>query len=689
MTRKFTLGGVAFFAATFAMSSILVSCSSDKKNVAGGTEAESTIALQVQLADGRGVSARVRALPEDYLAEGESFAEWFTTDENGYVSIAVEPGNYIVESRGKDGSDAVGAIYEKTVVKSDMIQTDTVSLEKLSTIEGLVTSGQGPSVVRIPGLERFVVPDSAGHFVIDSLPPGDFNVYIESRSNRGSVTMEAAAGDTLPDVDLGKARGFVVEDFESFSGISYSGRILGDGWWYSLASDGQLAPLWEESLTKYYSGSEGCASGGCVRTANRMGVLLGLHKADYALPELDTLMFAARGTGTLTVSVAYGDGDEEESGFSYEIDLSKVWRGYAIALADMKPYGNAKSPKDSENIEVSRIDFQITSGDSVYLDDIALGGITEDILDSAIISGGKDFTDFSADWKVHDSLLVDVVGYGSQVCGGACQMDAEGKIVSQERGEICLVTTVEDSVSGSLRSCVEKDGPVWILFEKNGTYKLSTPLFVTSNKTIDGRGRDIIISGANVSIVQERNVILENLWFGSSVIADHVEHLWIDHCQFTDAPEIELDLRYSGAVTASWSRFENGETGVSIRNSGEQDEEKFQITLHHNYFGNLKNSGILAYGGDLHSFNNDFNDIAKVGVGCSDSARCYMDGNVFNVSSPVNSEDGFVLMKDSWFISEGKDIPGDALGFKPDYKYSLDKAGTDLVWCVVSLSGIR
>ncbi len=666
-------------------SMVLVSCSSDR-NVAGGTEAESTIALQVQLADGRGISARVRALPEGYLPQGDSAAGWISTDEKGFVSIAVEPGRYIVESRGVDGSQAVGAVVEKTVDASDRILADTIFLERLSTIEGLVTSGQGPSVVRIPGLERFVVPDSAGRFVIDSLPPGDFSVYIESRSNRGSVTVEAASGDTVPDVDLGKARGFVVEDFESFSGISYSGRILGDGWWYSLASDGQLAPLWEESLTKYYSGSEGCASGGCVRTANRMGVLLGLHKADYALPEMDTLMFAARGTGTLTVSVAYGDGDEEESGFSYEIDLSKVWQGYAIALADMKPYGKAKSAADGKNILASRIDFQISRGDSVYLDDIALGGITEEILDSAIISGGKGLTDFSANWNVHDSLLKESLGYGEKTCGASCRMDSDGKITSGERGDICLVTALEDSVSGSLRSCVEKEGPVWILFEKNGNYKLSSPLFVTSDKTIDGRGRDIVISGAAVSIVQERNVILENLWFAVPVIAEKSSHLWVDHCQFTDAPEQELDLRNSSNVTVSWSRFENGKSGIVF--TGIADGEN-RITVHHNYFGNLEGEGLLVNEVDAHLFNNDFNEIKEAGFRCSEGARCYADGNVFNVSSPADVKGGSLLMKDSWFISEGNDKAGDAKGFVPDYSYTLDKAGTDLVWCVVSLSGIR
>ena len=74
-------------------------CSNDGK-VAGGTEAESTIALQVQLADGSPAGhSRVRMLPNDFLSDGASGAAWTESDEAGFVEIVAEPGKYALEVR--------------------------------------------------------------------------------------------------------------------------------------------------------------------------------------------------------------------------------------------------------------------------------------------------------------------------------------------------------------------------------------------------------------------------------------------------------------------------------------------------------------------------------------------------------------------------------------------------------------
>ena len=101
----------AFIPASIAMLLALAACSNDGK-VAGGTEAESTIALQVQLADGTpAANARVRVLPGDYLSDGVNDAEWTASDGNGFVEMTAEPGDYAVEVRNVKGSVASGA-YE-------------------------------------------------------------------------------------------------------------------------------------------------------------------------------------------------------------------------------------------------------------------------------------------------------------------------------------------------------------------------------------------------------------------------------------------------------------------------------------------------------------------------------------------------------------------------------------------------
>lgn len=735
---RFKSARVAFSAALACALSAFVACSNEK--VAGGTEAESTIALQLQLADGNpAAAARVRILPHNYLSDGMDSVDWVSADDSGRVEFAkMAAGAYTVEARSVENSKAAGAITSFDFDPSAGSSNDTLNLDELSVIEGFVAAGQGPSVIRIPGLDRFVVPDSAGHFVIDSLPPGDFEIFIESRSNRGSVTLQASSGEKVPEVNLGSPRGFAVENFESFSGKSATGEILGDGWWYTLDADGKnLMPLWDETLTRTYSGSVGCASGGCARTTDRLGFLLGAYKKDYALNGLDTLMFSARGSGTLKVSLAYGDADSVESGFTYDVELSKVWQGYAIPVKKMKAYGKASL----KNILVSRIDFRMGKGDTLFLDDVFLGGIDRESLDSVAVPGEDASSSYPKDWSDHDALLEEMAGYAVGTRGGAGPLgDSLNPVdVSEIQGSICVVTTTADYVivedttkldsagnatmtvitaPGSLRECAYRDSATWILFEKSGTYNLTSVLRIKSNKTIDGRGRDIRITGMGIQTNESENLIFENLTFTAPAITvqdsssrralsihNRTHHVWVDHCTFEEYPLVELDVkRGSHDVTVSWSRFENAQSGILFGLEPDLYVDSGQtLTLHHNYFANMSQSGVYARYGLLHAYNNFFLDVDYAGVECTDSASCLLERNVFNIAqpsvlyrlfdpetgAPVESSKGYVRMRDNWFSNGGEELAGDALGYLPDYKVDFDAADAELAWRVKEWSGPR
>lgn len=732
MTRKCLTFG-------FISLSLLAACSSSEENkVAGGTEAESTIALQVQLANGSPAAfTRVRVLPDGFLPDGLTSTEWVETDESGYVEMPMDPGVYTVEARNTAETVATGAVFVKNLVRTESVVSDTLSLGELSTIEGYVAAGQGPSVVRIAGLERFIVPDSAGHFVIDSLPPGSFEIQIDSRSNRGSITLQASSGDTVPEVSLGAARGFAVENFESFSGISATGKILGDGWWYTLDANGKnLMPLWDETLTRAYSGSVGCASGGCARTTDRLGFLLGIYKTDYVLPTLDTLMFSARGSGKVLVSLAFGDADSVESGRSFELELSKVWQGYAIPVSEMKPYGKADS-----KIVVSRIDFKVDKGDTVFLDDVYLGGIDAKSLDSVATPEHEAVSSvYPKDWSDHDALLKEIAGYAAGTRGGAGPLSDSLNPVdeSEIQGSICVVTTTKDYIfvedttnldsagnatmsvvtaPGSLRECAYRDSATWILFEKSGTYNLSAPLRIKSDKTFDGRGRDIRITGMGIQTEESHNLIFENITFTAPYITaqdtssrralsihNRSHHVWVDHCTFEEYPLVEMDVkRGSYAVTVSWSRFENAQSGILFGLEPDLYVEADQFaTVHHNYFANMSESGVKARFGRIHAYNNFFMDLDYSGVECTDSARCYIENNIFNIEQPVvvyrifdedgtpaDSTKGFPLMRNNWFAIGGNDLKGDALEFVPEYSCSFDVADAELAWKIKEQSGPR
>ena len=539
-------------------------CSNDK-NVAGGTEAESTVvALQIQVA-GNHAYSRVRALPDDFLAEEATEAEWIETDENGFVKIPMEPGAYTVEARHVDGTDATGAVYSVALDSSSSNVIDTIKLVELSSIEGFVLLGESTPVIRIAGLDRYVVPDSTGHFVIDSLPTGSFEVLFGDPQTINSAKVESTTGDTL----------------------------------YVDCSD----------------------------------------------------------------SVVQVTGSVE-------------------SVATEVPNG---------------------------------------------------------DWNEHAALLAQVDGYAVGVLGAAGVTDSLGNILAAE-GEICVVTTTEDYVivedttdvdsagnakttaviaPGSLRECAYKDGPTWILFEKDGTYNLEAPLRLGSDKTFDGRGRDIRITGMGILTQESSNLIFENLIFTAPAITvqdtssrralslhNGTHHVWVDHCVFEEYPLVELDVkRGSHNVTISWSRFENAQTGVLFGLAADIIMDTAQsLTMHHNYFAGLSQDGILAHGGKLHAYNNFFDSVEKSGVVCSDSAHCLIEKNVFNNElpvtlyrwynedgSPVDSTVGFVNMVENKFSVVGSDLDfADlAVGFVPDYKYESGLADVSLVLRLKNESGSR
>ena len=539
-------------------------CSNDK-NVAGGTEAESTVvALQIQVS-GNAAYSRVRALPDDFLAEEATEAEWIETDENGFVKIPMEPGAYTVEARHVDGTDATGAVYSVALDSSSSNVIDTIKLVELSSIEGFVLLGESTPVIRIAGLDRYVVPDSTGHFVIDSLPTGSFEVLFGDPQTINSAKVESTTGDTL----------------------------------YVDCSDSVV---------------------------------------------------------------------------------------------------QVTGPVESAATEVPK-----------------------------------------GDWNEHAALLAQVDGYAVGVLGAAGVTDSLGNISAAE-GEICVVTTTEDYVivedttevdsagnakttaviaPGSLRECAYKEGPTWILFEKDGTYNLEAPLRLGSDKTFDGRGREVRITGMGILTQESSNLVFENLIFTAPSITaldttsrralsihNGTHHVWVDHCVFEEYPLVELDVkRGSHNVTISWSRFENAQTGVLFGLAADIIMDTAQsLTIHHNYFAGLSQDGILAHGGKLHAYNNFFDSVEKSGVVCSDSAHCLIEKNVFNNElpvtlyrwynedgSPVDSTVGFVNMVENKFSVGGSDsdFADHAVGFVPDYKYESGLADVSLVLRLKNESGSR
>lgn len=690
---------------------LLVACS---KQIAGGTEAESTIALQVQSPRGVPASyARARILPSNYLSNGKNFQQWIPADNQGHIEYkTLDTGEFTVEVRYVEESESFGTIETITLIAEEKIYIDSITLSELSSIKGIVTPGQGPSVIRIAGLERFIVPDSVGHFVIDSLPLGDFKLIIESRSNRGNITVEAKTGEVIPNLKLGDAKGFALEDFENFNGISKTGLILGDAWWYTLDNaEENIKPLWDDFLIHSYSGQIGCVSGGCAHTNSHLGFLLGLWGMNYELSALDTLYFAAKGNGNLNIFLAYDEYGSNESGLKTTMVLEENWTGYAIAVSEMEPYGLASNSE----ILLNRIHFSVSNGGEVFLDDIYLGNIDSSLLEKVKVDWEEpDISVFPGDdWTQHEELLSQIVGYGSLTKGGA-------------DGSICLVSTEEDLLQnddgsytvapGSLRECAMKEEPIWIQFENDGIYRLQAPLRIKSFKTIDGRGRNVKIAGMGILADSASHLIFENLLFTSPAITEedstsrraisihnYSKNVWVDHCTFEDYPLVLLDIkRNSDSVTISWSRFENSDHGILFGLNPEIFFDSLaQLTAHHNYFNNLKGVGILNHGNAGHYYNNFFMSNGTIGLSCTDRARCLIENNIFNIPAPiynirvdaygmdVSGTEGYINMSENWLIDGGTVLTDSLKVPFPPYNYAKSDIDPALTFRIQSETGPR
>ena len=232
-------------------------------------------------------------------------------------------------------------------------------------------------------------------------------------------------------------------------------------------------------------------------------------------------------------------------------------------------------------------------------------------------------------------LLDQRLGFGAQVTGGA-------------DGPKVRVTTDADSGPGSLREAVAGDQPAWIVFKEDMTITLDSPLVVGSNKTIDGRGRDIEITApgqTGIQLTDVSNVIIESLTlrdFGDveltdknnlpdAINLDHASEIWIDHNDLSVAGDKLIAVTNGSAnITVSWNHLHDQEQVFQIGNQTTQDADAAQsVTVHHNFFDHPGyRSPVISYG-RAHVFNNYYLDWQTYAVRSERVAQLFLESNVF------------------------------------------------------------
>ena len=172
-------------------------------------------------------------------------------------------------------------------------------------------------------------------------------------------------------------------------------------------------------------------------------------------------------------------------------------------------------------------------------------------------------------------------------------------------------------------------------------------LHVGSNTSLIGVGNKALIKNGNLMVKNAENVIIRNISFEDSydyfpqwdpsdnangewnAAYDNVtlygaRRVWIDRCTFSDGARPDhlnrmtlgrqmqfhdglLDIvRGSDLITVSNSHFKNHDKGSLIGNSDSRadDAGKLRVTLHHNWFDNIKERSPRVRFGRVHAYNN-------------------------------------------------------------------------------------
>jgi pectate lyase len=248
----------------------------------------------------------------------------------------------------------------------------------------------------------------------------------------------------------------------------------------------------------------------------------------------------------------------------------------------------------------------------------------------------------------YEALLDGLFGFAAGTTGG-------------KGGAICRVTTLAASGAGSLAACARGSSPKWIVFDVSGTIKLSSPIQVGSNTTIDGRGANILITGRGLNVINVSNVVIHNLEVrdvdGDGFTVYAANRVWIDHVKVSETRDGAIDITEGSMnVTVSWSLLtgQNKTMLIGANNANTLDRQ-ISVTLHHNYFVGTERRNPLVRYGRVHLFNNLISNWGTGGGGGDAIATTYeaqlaVENNVFEAGA---NKRAVRIIVENWIEVEG------------------------------------
>ncbi|MFL6240180.1 MAG: polysaccharide lyase family 1 protein [Actinomycetes bacterium] len=255
----------------------------------------------------------------------------------------------------------------------------------------------------------------------------------------------------------------------------------------------------------------------------------------------------------------------------------------------------------------------------------------------------------AASYAPASALMMTRSGFGAETTGGLA-------------GQMVHVTTDADGGPGSLRAALAGNTPAWIVFDGDYTIHFATGVPVGSNKTIDGRGRRVTLTGHGsygLLIRKASNVIVENMFLtdfgdvtrGDNDMPDAIDvgashDVWIDHNDLSVAGNKLISIQDGSTdVRVSWNHLHNQEQTFQIGDQKTAATAALQtVTVDHNFFDHTAyRNPVLSYG-KAHVYNNYILGWKVFGVRSQRIGQMYLENNIFqptsNLKASVIAPDG-------------------------------------------------
>lgn len=267
--------------------------------------------------------------------------------------------------------------------------------------------------------------------------------------------------------------------------------------------------------------------------------------------------------------------------------------------------------------------------------------------------------------------------------------------------------SVRPKSAAELDDALRAEGPSVI--EISGTIELGERVvFVSSDKTLLGVGGAELIG--SVRVRDARNVILQNVRFNGGGVPGDRDALeldastcvWIDHCEFLDGPDSNLDIvRGSDLVTVSWSKFyyvvkdDDHRLGSVCGNSDADTPGRINVTFHHNHWGERLGREMPGVRhGKVHLFNNYFSSAGnEYCIAARYLSKLLVEHNVFEgVNDPIvfeqDADTAEVVETGNVYSATSGSAVSRGAAFVPPYAYAIESAEAARAR-VVAEAGVR